>query len=324
MIVPEANALNSSAVNSKRWAVILAGGSGTRLQSLTRRMFGEPRPKQFCNLFGDGTLLGRTQSRIAHVVPTERTLYSVVEAHASYYKQELQDVESSKVLVQPSDRGTSAAIAHSLAQIGTLNAPDPDAIAGFFPADHHFADEGRFAQAVDRAYGLAHQYGDKLLLLGAQPDHPEVEYGWIEPGGTFPGACGSSVFRVNRFWEKPSLEAARGLLDLGCLWNTFVIVGRVRSFRDALRRSVPALFQAFEAMLPASAAKNSARDAENKLYSSLTPSDFSKQVLSALPDRLAVLRLDNVGWSDLGTPERVLAVQSGRVEQFAGAPLTAV
>jgi mannose-1-phosphate guanylyltransferase len=305
MIVPEAKI--------RRWAVILAGGFGARLQPLTRRLFGDSRPKQFCKLFGGRTLLGHTQNRLAPVIPQGRMMYVVVKAHASYYQEELAGVESSHVLVQPTAKGTTAAIAYSLARIAAI---DPDAIAGFFPADHYFSDETAFSVAVDRAYGIAHRCGDKILLLGAQPERPEVEYGWIEPGASINSVSRDSAFRVNRFWEKPSLEVARGLLDLGCLWNTFIMLGRVRTFLDLLSQSVPGVFRAFQPRFDV-----------DQVYHRLAPGDFSRQVLSALPDRLAVLRLDNVGWSDLGTPERVMAAVGSRLHggksRLGTAPLTA-
>jgi mannose-1-phosphate guanylyltransferase len=271
--------------SERNWAVILAGGRGKRLYSLTRRMFGEDRPKQFCKLFGGRTLLGHTMARIARVIAPERTMYSVMYAHVAYYRQELAGVAASRVRAQAADRGTTAAIADSLAQI---EAVDPNAVAGFFPADHYFTDEAAFVNDVDRAYALARKYGDKVVLLGAQPERPEVEYGWIEPGAAVPDVRLDDVFRVNRFWEKPSLDVARGLLDRGCLWNTFVMIGRVKTFVGMLRDVIP-----------------------NEVPIS---GDFSTQVLSALPERLAVLRLDNVGWSDLGTPERVMAAVGGLVE----------
>jgi mannose-1-phosphate guanylyltransferase len=282
-------------------------------------MFGEGRPKQFCNLFGDRTLLGHTQARIARVIPPERTMCVVVKAHSSYYRQELTGVASSGVLEQPIDRGTTAAIAYSLAQIAAM---DPAAVAGFFPADHYFADEDSFTDSLNRAYRVADLSSDTLLLLGAQPDRPEVEYGWIEPGRELVRGGRPALFRVNRFWEKPSAEAARGLLDRGCLWNTFVMIGRVRTFLAALKQSVPNVFRAF-----AGADRMAGMFDADETYSSLASGDFSRQVLSAFPDRLTVLRLDNVGWSDLGTPERVIAAVGGRVgnrvARFGTTPLTA-
>ncbi|HLX43431.1 MAG TPA: sugar phosphate nucleotidyltransferase [Bryobacteraceae bacterium] len=312
--------MNSAENKTSRWAVILAGGSGTRLQPLTRRMFGEGRPKQFCKLFGDRTLLGHTQARISRVIPPERTMCVVIKAHSSYYRQELTGVASSGVLEQPIDRGTTAAIAYSLARIAAM---EPAAVAGFFPADHYFADEDSFTASLNRAYRVADMSSDTLLLLGAQPDRPEVEYGWIEPGRELLRSGGPSLFRVNRFWEKPSAEVARGLLDRGCLWNTFVMIGRVRTFLAALKQSVPNVFRAFASGVDRMAGRFDA----DKIYSSLASGDFSKQVLSAFPDRLTVLRLDNVGWSDLGTPERVMAAVGGcagnRIARFGTTPLTA-
>ena len=308
---------------ARRWAVILAGGSGKRLQPLTRRLFGEGisgegRPKQFCALLGGDTLLGDTQARIAPVIPEERTAYVVMGAHAPYYNQVLAEVPSERLLVQPGDRGTTAAVAYALARIA---AADPEAIAGFFPADHHFTDDSAFAHTLDGAYRLAAWHRDSLLLLGAQPEHPEVEYGWIEPGpalGSRPEhRLREPVFRVRRFWEKPSAELAGALLDQGCLWNTFVMVGRVQTFLDAMMASVPAVLRAFEPVLQDRSGMG--EDVVGRAYASLVPGDFSKQVLSAVPDRLAVLRLDNVGWSDLGTPERLMETWS----RFGVKPLTA-
>lgn len=298
----------------KRWAVILAGGSGSRLQPLTRRLFGdgipgEGCPKQFCTLFGGKTLLRHTQARISPVVPAERTAYSVVRAHHPYYRRQLAEVPSERIFAQPVNRGTTAGIAFALARIASIC---PDAILGFFPADHYFADERIFVETLDHAYSLAARHNDAILLLGATPEHPEVEYGWIEPDGQRASesrlATPHALSRVRRFWEKPSPEIARTLLDAGCLWNTFVMLGHVETFLAAMKQAVPAVFEAFEPLMKA--APEHADELAARAYSNLASGDFSQQVLSALPERLAVLRLENAGWSDLGTPERLIATWS--------------
>jgi mannose-1-phosphate guanylyltransferase len=198
---------------------------------------------------------------------------------------------------------------------------DGEAVLGFFPADHYFADEDAFAQTLDRAYRLAGQHANRILLLGAQPEHPEVEYGWIEPGAALDQVNaghgdGAPIFGVNRFWEKPSIELARGLLDRGCLWNTFVMIGRVRSFFEALQASVPAVLHAFEPMLDFGGI---AEEPLGRIYSSIAPGDFSQQVLSNVPERLAVLGFNNA-WSDLGTPQRLMDTWS----RFGVKPLYAM
>src|SRR5579863_2831905 len=119
------------------WAVLLAGGDGTRLLPLTRRICGGDRPKQFCPMFGNRTLLALTRERIAPLVSPDKTLFAVVESHRRFYETELADVSPSKIVVQPANRGTSAAIVYSLLRIART---DPYAIVAFFPTDHYYAD----------------------------------------------------------------------------------------------------------------------------------------------------------------------------------------
>ena len=118
---------------SDEWAVILAGGDGTRLKSLTRRITGDERPKQFCPVLGGATLLEETQRRVGGGFSKDRTLYVVNQAHALYYKTILADVAEENVLVQPANCGTAPAILYSLLR---LVAREPRALAAFFPSAH--------------------------------------------------------------------------------------------------------------------------------------------------------------------------------------------
>jgi mannose-1-phosphate guanylyltransferase len=283
--------------HQQAWAVILAGGDGTRLRSLTKLIAGEDRPKQFCRLYGDRTLLNQTRSRLASVISTERTLFTVVKTHQRFYAEELADIKASRVVVQPSNKGTTAAIIYSLVRITSL-AGNP--IVGFFPTDHYYSRETRFVAAVRLALKIVSSRPDTVILLGAGAEHAEVEYGWIEPGIRLQCPITNSLLRVRRFWEKPSTQVAQSLLKYGCLWNTFVMIGRASAFLDILNVAVPRMMQILGA-------------GGDEAYAALSPGDFSQQVLSVSTGHLAVLRLGNVGWSDLGTPERAMCAmtQSG-------------
>jgi len=298
-------------------AVILAGGEGKRLRSLTRLICGDNRPKQFCPIFGSETLLGHTRQRVARAVSPERTLFAVLKAHEDLYSDELKDVSRGQIVVQPDNKGTAAAITYSLLRILQT---DGDALAAFFPADHYYADESPFITAVDSALGIAQDHADSLVLLGAEPQSPEVEYGWIEPGDSVECSNGAELSSVNRFWEKPALQAARELLRRGCLWNTFVMVGRAKTFLEILKSTVPNLLRAFDPIADLCENESEAQ-AVRRLYKTLVPVDFSQQVLPASTDRLIVLRLRDAGWSDLGKPERVFATlaRAGIEPQWATA-----
>jgi mannose-1-phosphate guanylyltransferase len=288
-------------MNNHTWAVILAGGEGLRLRSLTQMVCGDNRPKQFCPIFGGRTLLGQTRHRLSNAVSPERTMFVVVKAHERYYEHELADVAASRIVVQPHNKGTAAAIVYSLLRILQQ---DEEAIVGYFPADHYFEPDSRFARVTESAFDIAARNPESLVLLGAEPHHPETEYGWIEPGEEI--RASGDCAKVGRFWEKPSLELAERLLERGCLWNTFVMAGRAKAFLNLLAASVPELLQAFEP-IESTAPGRAETKKVRRIYRSLTPFDFSHDVLSTCADRLLLLRLSDVRWNDLGRPERVIA-----------------
>ncbi|MGD1092047.1 MAG: sugar phosphate nucleotidyltransferase [Bryobacteraceae bacterium] len=281
-----------------RYCVILAGGDGTRLRQLTQCVSADARPKQFCPFLRGWTPLRATRQRAARSFDPERTLFVVTRAHEPYYTDALADVGPWQVLIQPDNKGTAPAILLSLLHLNRL---DPEASVVFLPSDHHYLDERGFLDAVHRAFEAGDERTQPAVLLGASPTHPEVGYGWIEPGTPVETAGRGGLFRVMRFWEKPSLPVAKVLLNLGCLWNTFVMVGRVRTLLGLIQAATPQLYGNFQHHETTSGHFDSER-----LYETLAPVDFSRDVLAQSPAELAVLDAGSVGWSDLGEPERVV------------------
>jgi mannose-1-phosphate guanylyltransferase len=186
---------------SERWAVILAGGDGTRLQSMTRNITGDDRPKQFVPVIGGSTLLDQTRRRVARSVLPSHTFFVVTEKHQRFYRSMTDNVSSGLLLEQPANKGTAPAILYALMRVA---AKSPKAIVGLFPSDHYFADDEAFMSHVDIAFDAVKTAPGTVTLLGITPSGPETEYGWIEQQPSILASMPGSITRVNRFWEKPN------------------------------------------------------------------------------------------------------------------------
>jgi mannose-1-phosphate guanylyltransferase len=307
---------------SRPWAAILAGGDGRRLQSLTRSLTGDARPKQFCRFFGGATLLRDTRDRVFRNVEAERTLYVVTRPHQPFYREELPDVPAARLIEQPVSRGTTAAVAATLSRLRSLGVDGP---IGFFPADHYYRDPDILERTVEAAYQLAVVCPDTIILLGAEATRAETEYGWIEPGALLPvqvaGEARARLREVRRFREKPSPQIALDLLKHACLWNTLVVIGQVAAFEALLTDAVPDIW------LPFTGADAGRLDVQPEMlhvaYSMIRPSDFSHEVLAVCPQRLSVIHMPDAGWTDLGQPHRVLDVLAERREVLHSSHLAA-
>lgn len=284
----------------RRWSVVLAGGDGVRLRGLTRFVCGDDRPKQFCPLLGKRTLLQEARQRAERSISPDQILYSLTRGHQDYYLRDLEDRPSQRV-VQPCNKGTAPAILYTLLHIAQM---DPDAVVAILPCDHYYSQENVVTSALASAFAIAETRPGAIVLLGAEPRAPEVEYGWIEVGEVIDPGIG--VSHVLRFHEKPPLPSAEHLLRSGSLWNTFVMVGHVDAFLDLARATMPDLLRALRSVPIFSNSDTDTRRVE-WLYDQLDPADFSREVLVPGAKRLLALRLGEVEWNDLGDPDRVIA-----------------
>src|SRR5271156_23692 len=225
----------------QRAAIILAGGDGTRLSELTRRITGAHVPKQFCALFGEITLLQMTRNRVALSIPPELTMFALNREHAPFFSPLLAKIPPKNLVQQPQNQGTAPAILYSLLRLAELA---PDASVLLMPSDHHVGDEATLMNHVDMAFATVEERPELTVLLGVVPDTPETAYGWIEPGPVL-GVAQSKVCGVRRFWEKPSREIAVELMASGCFWNRFVILGRLSTLLGLFMVTMPELYTSF-------------------------------------------------------------------------------
>jgi mannose-1-phosphate guanylyltransferase len=270
---------------------------------MTRAITGDNRPKQFVPVIGGSTLLAQTRRRVALSIEPSRTFVVVTQKHRRFYEQLAEETSPNLLLEQPANKGTAPAILYALLRVA---ARSPKAIVALFPSDHFFADDEEFMAHIDVAMDAVAVQPETVMLLGITPTAPETEYGWIEPYPSILAGAQKSITRVRKFWEKPGSNLANSLMERGCLWNSFVMVGRVDALLKMTRAGVPQLFDAFAAITPTfeTAAEH---ESLAKLYSQIEDANFSHEVLAVRPEDLMVMRVGDVGWSDLGEPNRVLS-----------------
>jgi mannose-1-phosphate guanylyltransferase len=185
---------------------------------------------------------------------------------------------------------------------------DPDAIVAILPCDHFYSKESVVTSALESAFAIAAERTDSIVLLGAQPKAPEVQYGWIELG-EFAVGSHRCVFHVRSFQEKPPVSVAERLLKSGSLWNTFVMVGHVNAFLDLALTLVPGLVHALDSARIGLDWHSETRIAE-WLYDQIASTDFSREILSPGTRHLVTMPLGEVEWNDLGDPDRVLSTNA--------------
>jgi mannose-1-phosphate guanylyltransferase len=276
------------------YAVILAGGGGTRLWPLSR----PEKPKPFLPLIGDRTLLGRTWDRIVPHLVDARDVAVVTDArYAPLVREQLPELREDMLLGEPVGRNTAAALALAVV---ALDRP-PDEVMLVLPADHLVADEPAFRAILRQAASVAAETPSgggpgRLVTLGIAPDGPETGYGYLVGGDPIAGH-GPAV-AVDRFVEKPSVPDARAMLEgpVPVAWNAGIFLWR----RDALRAAFEVGSPDILADVEAGAAGGPA--GLEAAYGTVRATSIDYAVLepAAATGRVAMLRAA-VGWSDLGS-----------------------
>ncbi len=283
-------------------AVILAGGSGSRLWPLSRRQL----PKQFLSLDSDASLLQDTINRLSPVIDGRNVLVVTQESHAR--GEAYHTLLPYRSLFEPVGRNTAPAIAIAAACLA-LNGEDPVMIV--LPADHVIKDEARFRAHLGTAIRAAE--GGNLVTFGIRPSRPDTGFGYIKascPVSSFGkgGAGGISqdetVCKVERFTEKPDLATAERFIEEGgYYWNSGMFVWRASAILSEIQRHLPEVHRIVQVILAESRAGKSFQQAVEEHFAAMPPISIDYGVLEK-SDRVSLIPCD-IGWNDVGSWQAV-------------------
>lgn len=300
--------------NGQVWSIILAGGEGTRLTPMVKKWLGQALPKQYCAFVGTRSMFQHTLDRAQQVSFPDHTVTVIARSHGEYALPQFGHRASGIVLIQPENRDTAAGIFLPLTYIRTRS---PHAIVSIYPSDHFIYPEAPFVDAVHQATWTVQRFPDRLVLLGIAPDHTELQYGWIQPAEELEHVAGYSVRAVESFLEKPTRTEALAAQNSGALWNTFVMVVKASTLWELGWRCVPEIMPLFDKLSRAIGTSQEGHILD-MIYQQMPKRNFSFDLLQKIPNRIAVIEVKGVLWSDWGHPERVVSTlrKIGKVPRF--------
>jgi mannose-1-phosphate guanylyltransferase len=285
------------------YAVILAGGGGTRLWPLS----GPDRPKPFLPLLGSASLIQQTVARLAPLIEPRDVFVVTERRYVPLVLEQLPGIAAERVVGEPEGRNTAAAVATA----AVLFERPLEEVMAVLPADHQVADEARFRETLAAAAELAGERS--LVTLGIEPDGPASRFGYIIRAGQPRNVRGLPTYRVERFVEKPDETRARQLLATGAAyWNAGILVWRRDELLSGLERHGGDILEPIRRGLGAG-------DALDAFYRSLraTSIDYALLEPAAAEGRVSVVPAA-VKWSDIGSwPALLAAICEHPERQFA-------
>jgi len=279
------------------YALILSGGAGTRLWPLSRR----DKPKQFLPLTSERTLLQDTVDRVAEIIPLERIFAVAPPEHRILIHEQLPELRTDHVVIEPYPRGNAAAIGLAMA---ALHAFDPEAVVAILPSDHVIERRGKFREVLIAATAAAET--GRLVTLGIEPDSADPGFGYIEAGERLDLKAPLPVHAVKRFVEKPKRDAAEKMIAAGGhYWNAGMFVWRVSEILRAFDEHLPGTAKAVHSLADAvGTPRYEGVLAEVWEETDKTTIDYG---ILEKAQNVAVVPAD-IGWHDVGSWGRLAAI----------------
>lgn len=219
-----------SGIDDHLYAVVMAGGSGTRFWPLSRT----DRPKQLLNITGDEILLRKAIELIKPIIPISRIKIVTTLSQADTVKRTVPEISGESVIGEPLGKNTAPAIGISSLFV---ERDDPDAIMIVLPSDHHIEDKAKFHQRIMAGAYQASQ-GDFLVTIGIPPRGPETGYGYIEAGTLIDED--NVIYAVRSFHEKPDINKARRFIKQGnFFWNSGIFIARASAMLREIAEYLP-------------------------------------------------------------------------------------
>lgn len=282
-------------MNNKNYCIILAGGQGTRLWPMSR----QAKPKQFIDILGTGkTLLQMTYERFASFIDTDNIIIVTNENYRQYIQEQIPGIRYENVLMEPMRRNTVPAVTWAAMEV-MRRCPEGRLIVS--PSDQNITDHEAFTQDILRGLDYVGKH-NALLTLGAKPNRPETQYGYIQMADAVTGT--NDIYRVQSFTEKPANEFAQIFYESGeFLWNTGLFMWSAKAFINAAKEASNEFASIIQSVIDTYKAGDYVADKLMELFTKCPNMSLEQSVLEK-SENVNVL-LCHFGWADLGTWEAV-------------------
>ncbi len=283
------------------FAVIMAGGGGTRLWPLSR----QARPKQMISLFDERSLFQTAVHRLFDLVPPDRILVVTVDGQARELQAQVPEIPMENYLLEPMPRGTASVV--GLAAVA-LKKRDPQAVMAILTSDHYMGNEARFRELLVTAQEVARE--GYLVTLGIEPTFPATGYGYIQVGEKIGVYNGMEVFRALKFKEKPNSRQASDFLESGDhAWNSGMFVWRVDRIWEEFACQMPDLTKGLEEIYQAWGTPQE-QNVLQAIWPALKKETIDYGIMEAARN-VVVIPAAGLQWSDVGSWDALFDVLEG-------------